>query len=224
MKSHQVFISHASSELSLAEEIVGRLEDEGISCWIAPRDIDTGADYGSEVLSGVSKCAVFILLCSEASNTSKHCIRELELALKYDRMIVPLRLDESSPSGGMEYRLSTVQWLDLDDFKLSKKSITLISSIIRQAETRDSPKKAAEYIFLENCVRCGSRYNEHQPSGCSFHSEVPKVIGCTDGSRHFTDIWEFPCCGQKYVGVPGSDRKPPISPGCTNGKHVPPTQ
>ena len=40
-----VFISHASQDHVVAEEICRLLEEDGIRCWIAPRNVDPGHDY-----------------------------------------------------------------------------------------------------------------------------------------------------------------------------------
>ena len=38
--NHNVFISHSSHDKEIANAICHYLEDGGIRCWIAPRDID----------------------------------------------------------------------------------------------------------------------------------------------------------------------------------------
>jgi hypothetical protein len=39
---HLIFISHSSKDAPLAQLICHRLEEAGIRCWIAPRDIQHG--------------------------------------------------------------------------------------------------------------------------------------------------------------------------------------
>lgn len=43
-----VFISHSSKNLQEANEVRAFLRGQGISCWMAPRDIAGGRDYGEE--------------------------------------------------------------------------------------------------------------------------------------------------------------------------------
>ena len=40
---HDVFISYASEDHEVGEQVCGALEASGITCWIAPRDIPPGA-------------------------------------------------------------------------------------------------------------------------------------------------------------------------------------
>ena len=51
MKS--VFVSHSSKDKAVAGMIVESLENEGISAWIAPRDIPGGSDYGASIMKGL---------------------------------------------------------------------------------------------------------------------------------------------------------------------------
>ena len=227
MSQYKVFISHSSSEVAVADDVVTKLESNSIKCWIAPGDILAGSDYGAEISAGITNSSVFLLIFSTAANSSKHCLREVELALKSDRVIIPFRIEECAPSGGMEYRLSTVQWIESHNGTLDEKSVAQISGVVGSSIERDSPPKTTpEHVLLNRCSRCGAQYPEHDPSGCSFHPEQPISIGNTGPARDYAEIWSFPCCGQKYVGTFDqreggiSDARPPSSPGCIKGKHV----
>ncbi len=55
-----VFISHASADASKAGELCKALEDMGFGCWIAPRDIDPGKQYGEEIIHGIEILAFLL--------------------------------------------------------------------------------------------------------------------------------------------------------------------
>ena len=48
-----IFISYSSKDEQKANDICNRFENEGISCWIAPRDIEVGKEYGGEIIKGI---------------------------------------------------------------------------------------------------------------------------------------------------------------------------
>ncbi len=50
-----VFVSHSSRNKVIADAICARLEQHGIRCWIAPRDIDPGRDYSDRIVGGASE-------------------------------------------------------------------------------------------------------------------------------------------------------------------------
>lgn len=109
----QVFISHSSKDIAVAEKVVGTLEANGISCWVAPRDIPAGSIYGAEISKGIKNCSVLLLIFSENSNNSDAVIREVQLAFEEKKIIVPLRLEIIAPCDGLNFFLSGLQWWDV---------------------------------------------------------------------------------------------------------------
>lgn len=53
-----VFISYASKEMETASKVCKFLEDNGIRCWIAPRNVNAGSNYATQIVSAI-KSAVF---------------------------------------------------------------------------------------------------------------------------------------------------------------------
>ncbi len=229
MKSHwDIFISHASQNKDIADNLCGTFEASSASCWIAPRNIDPGRDYGEEIVRGIQDSTMFVVVFSAQANGSKHVLREVDLALSFDKIVVPIKIDASSPTGGMDYRLRTFQWVEAGGIPIPDRIIGDTLTVLNAAKQRDSTQATTpEYIILNVCSRCGSQYAEHDPSGCSFHPQPPQNIGHTGPRRDYAEIWEFPCCGQKYVGTfygrvgRTKDELPPKSPGCVKGKHTP---
>ena len=108
----RLFVSYASADVAVADDIVRELELAGVSCWIAPRNIPAGTDYGSEIIPAIRSASALLFIYSESANQSKHCLREVETAVTYGVNILPVRLDATPMAAGLEYRLSTVQWID----------------------------------------------------------------------------------------------------------------
>jgi hypothetical protein len=111
-----VFISYASSDFACADAARQYLESRGRRCWIAPRDINVGGfSYTEAIPRAMKQVRAVVVLVSATSNLSVHIPRELDLALERKLPMVPLRLENVSPSGQLEYLLRTCQWLDLFD-------------------------------------------------------------------------------------------------------------
>ncbi len=107
-----VFISYSQSDRECALELTARLEADGLSVWIAPRDVSPAADWASEILEALSAARVMVLLLSASSNISPQVRREVERAVHKQRPILPVRIEEVLPAASLEYFLSTQQWLD----------------------------------------------------------------------------------------------------------------
>ena len=108
----KVFVSHAKEDAAVAERIAGFLESRGLSCWIAPRDVPGGMEYGAAILQGIEESAVLLLVLSEQSNESQFVHREVERAVSKAKPILPIRIREIAPSGALEFFLSQAQWVD----------------------------------------------------------------------------------------------------------------
>jgi hypothetical protein len=68
--AHDVFISHSSHDKPMADAACAVLEQRGIRCWVAPRDIVPGADWGESIVDAIGAARAFVLVFSSHANTS----------------------------------------------------------------------------------------------------------------------------------------------------------
>ena len=108
----RVFVSHAREDAGVAERIARFLEERGMPCWIAPRDVPGGMEYGAAILQGIEESSVLLLVLSEQSNESQFVHREVERAVSKAKPVLPVRIREIAPSGALEFFLSQAQWVD----------------------------------------------------------------------------------------------------------------
>lgn len=107
-----IFLSHSSKDHAVAEELCGILEGRGHVCFLAPRDIRSGHEYAEEIIDGIERSEVMLLLLSEAANQSPHVLREVERAVSKKIQIVVYQLEKVTLSKSMEYFLMSHQWVD----------------------------------------------------------------------------------------------------------------
>jgi hypothetical protein len=107
-----VFVSYSQPDYGCAMELVGRIEQEGINCWIAPRDIAPSADWAAEIIDAISNSRTMILVFSASSNESPQVRREVERAVHKQVSILPFRIENVLPSKSLEYFLSAQHWMD----------------------------------------------------------------------------------------------------------------
>jgi len=108
----EVFISHSSKDQAAAQAALAALEGRGISCWIAPRNIAPGREWGEALMEGIESCRVFLLLFSENANQSPQVRREVERAVHKGLIVVPVRLEDRLPQKALEYFISAAHWMD----------------------------------------------------------------------------------------------------------------
>jgi TIR domain/Methyltransferase domain len=107
-----VFVSYATEDQEIAEDIRAHLEGEAIPCWIAPRDIQPGDNFPAKIVHAIDRSRVFILVLSAAANRSSYAAREVARAADRGIPIVPFRAEDVPPSDSLALYLSNVHWLD----------------------------------------------------------------------------------------------------------------
>jgi TPR repeat protein len=110
--AHEVFISHSSLDKPVADAVCAALENIGIRCWIAPRDVRPGLSFAGEITRAIEQSKVMVLIFSAHSNTSAQILREVQLAANSHLHIVQFRIENVVPNDDLEYYLSTPHWLD----------------------------------------------------------------------------------------------------------------
>ena len=103
-----VYLSHTSRDSEAARQIADALEREGVTCFLAPRDIAVGVEYGTAILSAITSSRVLVVLLSESANQSRQVDREVQTAANNGLPIIPYRIEDVSPRGSLVYFLSGV--------------------------------------------------------------------------------------------------------------------
>jgi hypothetical protein len=109
----RVFLSYSSKDKRWADAACAMLESKGVRCWVAPRDIAPGTEWGASIISGMDACRVMVLIFSDNANQSPQVRREVERAVSKGMVIVPCRAEDVQPAGALEYALSNTHWLDI---------------------------------------------------------------------------------------------------------------
>jgi TolB-like protein len=107
------FVSYASQDAAVANAVVENLEQHGIKCWIAPRNVTPGSQYADEIVGAINNTKVLVLVLSEHAAESAHVGREIERAASKCRRIIVLRTDAAPLTRSFEYFLSDSQWIDV---------------------------------------------------------------------------------------------------------------
>src|SRR5262245_43703688 len=92
------FVSYSSKDKAAADAVCAVLEVAGVRCWIAPRDIRPGGEYGAAIIDAIDRCRVMVLIFSSSANASQQILREIERAVSKGVAIVPVRIEDVAPT------------------------------------------------------------------------------------------------------------------------------
>jgi len=127
--AHNVFISYSNKDKTIADAICAKLEENNVRCWIAPRDVLPGMDYGDAIISAINGSEIVILAFSGNTNKSEHVKNEVERAASGGKTIIPFRVENVVPSGSLALHLSRRHWMDALTPPLEKHLKKLIETV-----------------------------------------------------------------------------------------------
>jgi TIR domain len=110
--AHDVFISHAHKDKSIADAIREKLESSQVRCWIATRDISAGENCVEATRNAIRCSHVIVFVLSENANAAPHIERELAHAFYTGRTIIPLRLANTLPRRDFLFYLGSGRWFN----------------------------------------------------------------------------------------------------------------
>jgi TIR domain len=201
--AHQVFICHSSTDKPIADAACAALESQRIRCWIAPRDIIPGEEFGKSIIEALSSCQVVVLIFSKTANDSPQVHREIERAVSKGKIILPFRIEDILPSYAMEFAISNSHWLDAITPPMERRLTELCDSIAHllkrhhsalwpspPAETPATETPATEKATpgpppppssVRTCTVCGKQFpvvhqycpNDGSPLSLTHHPSAP---------------------------------------------------
>ncbi|MBP0466549.1 toll/interleukin-1 receptor domain-containing protein, partial [Roseomonas sp. PWR1] len=109
---HDVFLSYASADRAAADAVCVALEARGIPCWMAPRDVRAGEDWGEAILTAIGRAHAMVLVLSRHTAASVHVRNEVVTAVSQGLALVPVRVEDCQPGGALRLHLAGSHWLN----------------------------------------------------------------------------------------------------------------
>lgn len=110
-----VFISHSSQDHEVAVRVCEALEQRGLGCWLASRDVGPGENFQEAIVKAICAVRAMVLVFTGSANNSDEIKKEIALASHYHLAVLPVRVEDVTPTGAFLYELSTRQWIDAFD-------------------------------------------------------------------------------------------------------------
>ena len=143
---HSVFISYSSKDAETARMVQRTLVKNGIQCWMAPEDIPSGSNYAREIPQAIRACKVFLLVLSKNAQMSNWVLKELDNAVTWDKVIVPLMLEDFPLNDEFNFLLTGTQRYTA--YRKNEESLDMLIKQIWEVTGVEPP--AAETAVPEN--------------------------------------------------------------------------
>lgn len=130
--THDIFISYSSAQSDAAQAVCHLLEQHDIKCWMAPRNLTGGAEYGDVIEDAIKYSRAVVVLFSDTAARSRWVSGELNVAFEEQKPIIPFRLDETPLRGQVRVMLNQKHWIDaFPDYKTKFGDlVTAVASIL----------------------------------------------------------------------------------------------
>jgi len=128
------------------------IEENGIKCWVALRDILPGSEWSGAIIHGIESTKIIVLVFSNHSNISGQVVREVERAVSKNIIIIPFKIEDVKMSPSMEYLVSMSHWLNACDQPLENKLTELVENLkkLMQAKNPVNHNNTSENIGNTN--------------------------------------------------------------------------
>ena len=137
------FISYSSQNKSSADAIKNLFAKNHIDTWMAPNDIPVGSKYAQVINRALKDCACLVLLLTNASQNSMWVAKEVERAINYKKVIIPIQLEELVLHEEFEFYISTDQLVVVNKIEESSTEFRNILRSVSACVSRDDNKPNA---------------------------------------------------------------------------------
>lgn len=110
-ETYDIFISYSNKDRQLVHKYAKFLEDYGYKVWYDVKCLYGGAKFAGEIADAIEASKLFVFFSSENSNKSEWTKGEIFLAQKYNKQILPVRIDDSEYEKSVMIVLLPLQYI-----------------------------------------------------------------------------------------------------------------
>ncbi len=124
-----VFVSYARANAKAVLPVIEGATEEGRKFWLDQQGIGAGDGWAGEIVRAIRGAAGVVVMCSKAAFESDHVKREIYLADRYRKKLVPVFIEDAQPPEDFEYFFAGVQWLKLFETPEAERPQALVRAL-----------------------------------------------------------------------------------------------
>ena len=128
-----LFVSYRRTDREFVEALVTLLEGRGVRVWW-DADIEGGADWRDSIVSHLMDSQFVVIVFPESCNDSKQLRKELDVADRLNKEVVPVLIERAEPRGFFLFELGRLNWISIYPDPMSK-LIPLADDLVDMIET-----------------------------------------------------------------------------------------
>lgn len=124
-----VFVSYARANAPLVLPVVNAVKKIGRKVWLDQEHLSAGESWAGEIVRAIRTADGVCVMCSPAAFESDHVKREVYLADRYKKRLLPVFIEEATPPEDFEYFFAGVQQLRLFEAPESERAALLSKAL-----------------------------------------------------------------------------------------------
>ncbi|MFZ1897522.1 toll/interleukin-1 receptor domain-containing protein [Methanoregula sp.] len=130
-----IFASYSTKDIEKIKPVLNNLlQIQGVQVFFADDDLKPGDIISRRITQNITASDIFLVFYSSSARQSSYVQQEIGVALGQNKIIIPLLLDETKPTG----MLANVHYLDFSDEQKRLSEFTrLYNFIVTNKQTKD---------------------------------------------------------------------------------------
>lgn len=128
-----VFVSYARANAAAVMPVIEGAKRNGSVFWLDQKNIGAGDGWAGEIVRAIRGAPDVVVMCSKAAFESDHVKREIYLADRYKKRLVPAFIEDATPPEDFEYFFAGVQFLKLFETPEAERANALVAALGAQA-------------------------------------------------------------------------------------------
>jgi hypothetical protein len=145
--THDIFLSYSHADEKLARQLIALARERGLSFWYDVLIVE--GDWREKIVEAMRQSSIVVVLFSGETNKSKQLKKELAIADRLDKPVIPVLLEDVAPEGNYLYELASKNWIVLHPEpsrrlpELLEKLSAVVEGMQHVAVLETDPKMAA---------------------------------------------------------------------------------
>lgn len=128
-QTNALFVSYARANESAVLPVIEAAKQAGRKFWLDQHGVAAGDGWAGEIVRAIRGAAGVLVMCSKAAFESDHVKREIYLADRYKKKLVPVFIEPAEAPEDFEYFFAGVQPLNLFEKPEAERSQALMNAL-----------------------------------------------------------------------------------------------
>ena len=112
---HDVFISYSRKDNKIVQSVVGSLREAGYSCWMDVDGIESSDRFKRVLVRAIKESKIVLFFSSVNSNSSEWIVKEIDIAVEFNKPILPILLDDAPYDDSIMFDLKGLDYVLYQD-------------------------------------------------------------------------------------------------------------